>query len=205
MILGFSHVAINTDNVRARISELEKKDFTLIESYVSLPSHPSKTALLNRETKNHDIHLLSGPYNIEVVSHHNGARVANSRYSLQSNHIEVQTNCFESEKLFFQNALGFEEMSPRLLTLSSKFSTLSVSIRLETSSQNLGISYLDDEGVTCMAFLTTNLDQDIEVLIAEGATYITEKFDMVIGKRRFLVAMGRSPSGLIFELLSVLR
>ena len=64
---------------------------------------------------------------------------------------------------------------------------------------------LDYEGCTCLAFHSTNPEDDSKKLIELGASECTGVFNVSLGDKRLLISMLRSPNGNIIELVKYIK
>ena len=54
-----------------------------------------------------------------------------------------------------------------------------------------------------MAFLTNKLQDDLHASLDKGGTDAVGPFEVVVGGKELMVAMFRSPTGIIYELIEI--
>ena len=65
--------------------------------------------------------------------------------------------------------------------------------------------FLDSPGFTCLAFLTNNLEQEVNRLADIGAREITEPFFLSVNNKPLKIVLLRGPSDELIELIQITR
>ena len=130
------------------------------------------------------------------------SEIAITSSSLQ---FELSTfNKFADSRVF--KMLGFSVYSDtgKLCRIDKVVKNRQISIELITN-RTYNLPFLDDIGFTCIAFLTTNIKNDSNKLIALECTTETPIIELIINDRKRLIWFGRLPGGAIIELIQIRR
>ena len=201
MILGFAHVAYSSADPEAAIS-LFNRDID--RRYEGVASHPAKGILLANAAKTHDLILLKGQPTIEVVSHDTGTIAGPETIGLDGSTIVLRVADPGRERAFLKAGFAAREEEDALL-IPGVFPTWQATLKLHRSAQSPAGSPLDIDGFSCVAFYSSDLEQDRKRLLELGGHHQTEIFDVTLNGRRLDILMLRSPNGIIIELVKVAR
>lgn len=205
MILGFAHLTVGAADPAAAVSRWTQAGWTVTERHPDVPSAKEKWRLTARRPELHELIILAGEPAIEIVAHETGSVAAPSRLAFGLEGLGILARDPSGERRFFTEGLGFADLGGERLVFNSQFPQWRVSIAVLPSADAPLDPPLDLEGLTCLAFYSTNPEGDGARLIAAGGREATEPFDVELGERRMTVRMLRSPEGTIIELVKVKR
>ena len=208
MIIGFDHLALSVTDIQLAKKNLETKGFNCVFLAQNVINHPEKQLLLNHYQPSHDIALFTKNVSdlaIEITSHGNISNLSRTAYSYHNNYIQLDTNDLEQEKLFWLNALGFQEKEFNFIEFLSFIPHWSCQIKLNQIAPQILPCTLDGAGYTCMALLTNNLKEDMVKVSQFGAKDITKSFEVSVNNQNLGIVMFRTPTGAICELIQIKR
>ncbi|AIU68111.1 hypothetical protein ABF162_14715 [Vibrio coralliilyticus] len=205
MIVGFSHLIFNTPKVETVINDLKNQGYQIDFSELGLPNHTNKKPLLKFYSEKHDIHLLRHEthYDVEVLNHYSETsevqnRLFNDKDKVVS--IIIPTGKQPSESEFWAN-LGFK-VNDGGVYLKRPVPAWDIEIQFTESSATLVEQKLDLNGFTSIAFITKNL-QACKQLVMESASWISDTFSLEVNGKSLSIALMKSPTGIIIELIEV--
>lgn len=115
-----------------------------------------------------------------------------------------------SAKRFWTNGLGFKETqragtdSLARLSFNSPVPAWSLDLLLvEAPDLSNEISFIDDDGVTCLSFLVRDLGRSLQELAESGAKDLGEPFQVEVGGKVLTIAFARGPWNELVELLEI--
>lgn len=202
MILGFAHLAINTENLLQAEEKWRKYGYRRKAMHINVPNHSSKGAFSRTSPTRHDLMLLdgSGLWPLELTCH-GPARGLNTQITWASDSIQIKLNDLVPLQRFLQNGLGFVPWNEGTLRLKSLLPGWLCQICL-----NVGESepvQLDAAGPTCLAFYSNRIEEDALRLCSLGGTDFSGIFDLVLGQQTMSIALMRAPGGPLLELISL--
>jgi hypothetical protein len=205
MIPGFAHFIYNTANAAKALERWLGGGWSEQFFARSVANPAEKWPLMSKKAAFHDIHLLSGPVAVEVVEHDMGTvdGAARLRFEPGDDMPEIRVRNMEEEAAFFVDALGFTSPASGLLEMNSRFPQWSLKLKVTEDPAAALDPPLDLEGLSCIAFYTTNLENDIARLLDRGGRDKTDTFSFTINDRDLRIAMLRSPEGTIIELIQI--
>ena len=211
MIICLSHIAYNILS-SSSIQEFAINtypDAVRIKEQYNILNWPSKHALCrNPVSKYHDLYLIkvSPSVAIEFTNYQapeqfNCKTIQNVSFSTSSISFTINSHN-KSLDIPVLHFLGFDRHDDLFcrsdLLISKKLITISI---VECTRSNK--SYLDDIGYTCIAFISTNIEDDSQYLLALNCTDHTDIVNMSIGGQNLLIWMARLPGGAIIELIQL--
>ncbi|MGD9807285.1 MAG: VOC family protein [Deferribacterales bacterium] len=201
MIAAVDHIAYEVNDEGALPSFLNGKE-PIFRCHELLNS-PAKKHLLREYSDIHSItYYKDGVAGIPVeVTHHRSAehRTEAEKLKIKEDYIIIETQDAAGELSFFKNINGFSEDAGDSLVYKNRFS--GVGFRLKFINGNSDKMYLDDIGFTCIAFISTDINQDAEELRERGAVDFTEPFVLTVNGKELSILMLRSPGGIPIELI----
>ncbi len=204
MILGIDHLALSVENTDAVANQLEADGFTCAFMEYGVVNSAEKKMLLDHYQPTHDIGVYKpkkGGVSLEITNH---GKIADNDapYLCHGDTIELFTSDIQAEKNFFKKVFRFKELDGHTLKYTSPVPSWSATVKI-TEKLNIKKNMLDSKGHACLAFLTNNLEQDIQAAVTAGAKDITNSFKLFLNGRNLEVAMFRTPTGAICELIQI--
>jgi len=204
MILGVDHLAMSVTDTDAASAEMQASGFQCEFVQRNVRNDVAKNELLTARSEAHDLGVFrpdSGGVAIEITNHRNafGNRRGPFEYGLDA--IRLRSKNVESESDFLK-AIGFADEGNGRLKLPSPVANWRCEIQLIDDPETRAC-FLDDEGYTCLAFLTSNMTAAIDRVAQRGARQITDPFEIDVHRRRLNVSLFRSAEGTIYELIEV--
>lgn len=191
MILGFAHVAIGCvfgDGFSANYD---------------VPSSKKKWPLLQGRPLFHDL-VIGFPSclaPVELVNYETGLLRMPGRIRIQRQRtVEIRARDTESE-LKFLSVLGI--WSGRLVRVGSHVKDWRIDLWVHQDDRSPLNPPLDIEGYAAIAFYSTDVEKDEQLLLDAGGTSSTGKFVLFLNGKYLEVCMLRSPEGTIVELIKV--
>lgn len=206
MILGIDHLALTVSNLAVANNDLIARGFSCVFIEQDIINHPMKKSLLSNFHATHDIGFYRSNkkgISIEIVNHHAIADNA-TNYEYCDDYIELKTNDIEKEKIFWKVVFRFQEAEQNFLRFKSPLPHWSCTIKI-SEAKHQSQSTLDAQGYTCLAFLSNNLEEDIQVAKTNGATDVLAPFRLTVNKQALDVSMFRTPGGAICELIKIVK
>ncbi len=116
------------------------------------------------------------------------------------------TRQLSGEAEFWQQALGWHQQAAApgwaWLKLNSPVANWRCELLL-VASESASPAGLDACGGTCLAMYSTALEQDLHHAQKQGATWLSEPFELSVNQRRLRIALLRTPGQAICELIHV--
>jgi catechol 2,3-dioxygenase-like lactoylglutathione lyase family enzyme len=113
----------------------------------------------------------------------------------------------EKARRFWCEGLGFkwqrETAEMTTLHLAAPVSAWRISLSLVQSPPVLTRPGLDAKGMACLAFVSSNISEDVSRLIDTGADFVTDQFSVSVNSRKMRVAIAADPDGAFIELLQI--
>lgn len=207
MIIGFAHLILSTAATDSAVGQWCAKGWNeqFYDRHVANPAE--KWPLMAGRAEFHDIRLLGGPVNVEMVAHDTGTvgRPARLLFAPGDEMPAMRVRDAAAESAFFVEALGFSAQEGGVLAMTSKFPQWSLRLRLTEDSDAPLDPPLDLEGISCIAFYASSLDRDVSRLQGLGGRAATDPFAITVNDRTFRIVMLRSPEGTIIELIQLER
>jgi len=206
MIIGFSHLIWNSALVERDISKFKELGYELVFDEKELENNYSKKDLLCSYSVEHDIKLLkrSDSHDIEVIDHHSKNMDVQNRlfYSDAMMTILIPSGCF-AEEVDFWCGLGFKE-SGSCLRLSRPVKKWNLDISFVSTEQALVEQKLDLQGFTSIAFIVKDLAL-FKSKLKSKVIWISEIFSLEVNQKKMDILLFKTPSGVIVELIEVLK
>jgi len=205
MIIGFSHLIFNTLQVEEVISDLVNKGYSLDFSEIGLPNHPYKKRLLGDYNETHDIHLLrhKDNYDVEIINHYSSSKTVQDRLHLDGDKIVTVTipNDKRAIETEFWTSLGLK-VNRGGVYLKRPVPAWDIEIQFVESSASLTKQTLDLSGFTSIAFITKNIKRCKE-LVSDKTSWVSETFSLEVNGNSLSIALMKSPTGVIIELIEI--
>ena len=206
MIIGFSHLTWNSAFVERDISKFKELGYESVFDEKELENNYSKKNLLGSFSVKHDIKLLkrSDSYDIEIINHHSKNMDVQNRlfYNDSMMTILIPSGCFAKE-IDFWCWLGFKE-SGNCLRLSRPVKTWNLDISFVSTEQDLVEQKLDLQGFTSIAFIVKDLAL-FKSKLKNKVIWISEIFTLEVNEQKMDILLFKTPSGVIIELIEVLK
>ncbi len=203
MIVGLSHVTINSIDINKMRHKYLDDDWNEIFFARDIYNHPAKKSLLNHYEELHQLCILkkNGRNTVELVQHGSQEFAENNVYRNNwDGSIEIQCCSYESSLAFWCKGMGFVE-DGGFLVYSSPIPEWNSKLKLsETNAKP--ISKLDNIGTSCLAFFSTDIGADISQLKAANAT-ATDIMTLRINNKNLRICMLQAPSSEIVELIEI--
>jgi hypothetical protein len=203
MILGFAHIVFSAPEMESAIEYWLKKGWSLIERHDNVVSSREKWKYTCGDPTEHDIALLQGAPKIEILRHNVGMCKSKSRMKIYDGYISLEVVNIVNEVTFFVDALGFTAENNYELSLARAVRSWNLNIKLFQSCETLEDGMFNLAGLSCLAFMSNNLNEDQERLALNGARDITNIFEVVLGEKGIKVLLCRTPGGNLIELYEV--
>lgn len=168
-----------------------------------VPSSRRKWPLLRGRPLFHDlvIDFPSCLMPIELVNYETGLLRVPGRIRIQRQRtVEIRARDTESE-LKFLSAFGI--WSGKLIRVGSHVKNWRIDLWVHQDDRSPLDPPLDIEGYAAIAFYSTDVEKDEELLLAAGGRMSTGKFGLFLNGRTLEICMLRSPEGTIVELIKV--
>jgi len=203
MIFGLSHLTINTSDIYATESLLKKNKYKKVLFFNAVQNHPSKKKFISSWSEDHKLMLLSSENkpSIELTEYQQKSILKNNQIKINKSVITLKISNIDLFLKIFTNALGFHRAENNLIFLKGLMKKWDCKIKFEPGKSNP--SFLDSIGPSCLAFFSSNLEDDSNKLISFGAQYCTRKFNIFLGDKKIDIILIRLPEGIIIELLNI--
>lgn len=208
MIMGFDHLTLSVVDLDAKIAALQQNGYQ-VRFLQKIVNHTKKQPLLACYQPEHTLALLIPPTKNGIVQeltcHGNRLAQPPGPYRPDPAHpngIILQTTSIEVESQFWSSALGFHARESGVLTLKRPVAAWSCRLTLE-AKETLPYAMLDAQGYPCLALTTSNLESDLERVIQANALEATAPFAVEIHQRLMQIALFRTPSGALCELIQL--
>ena len=201
MIIGLSHITFNCVDFENQLERWVELGWTELFSERDVLNHPVKLPFLNKYEPTHHLRVLERPgYNtIEIVQHGDQIFESNNVYQRVGDGV-VKVNCYKYHDSldFWRDHVEFTEDGDCLFK-SSPFTHWNCRLRLESANEP-PISKLDNTGVSCLAFYTTDISKDTASL-GKKAKSVSEEFDLLVNGKKLRISMIEGPSSEFIELI----
>jgi hypothetical protein len=209
MILGIDHLALNTIDPDSIHLELDHKGYKCVFTENDILNHPEKKPFLHEFRSKHDIALYKhGKDRLAVeVTRHGDKYFNNSEIFLADNvlTVKVPEDKINKEIQFWIEYLKFKEIDAQTYKFTSVFPQWSCELKFEVAGVVKNESKLDDNGYTCLAFITNNINNDLKNIKGYGIGHMTTVFNLTVNKQDLSIALFRTPAGLICEFIQIIR
>lgn len=213
MIVGFDHLARNFNSIEKAKSYIKSNNYEILFQEENIPNHYSKKNELNAYSELHSLFFCK---------HKNGFKLENTIYgnfnSNNSNSFEIDelnprtikmfSNAINKDYKILREILNFKDNDHSQknnhnfkLRLNHPISSLSCSIELQFSKENVSNTKLDSLGYTCLCFLSSSIDKDMYHLKNFGASEISDEHKLVINRKEIIIQFFRFPGGALSELI----
>lgn len=202
MIIGFDHLAMNTNNSLSTIADLESRGYqkSFVEFEIDNPIE--KSIHLTHYQPKHDLGQFKHPHTHLTIEFTNHGAFADqgTPFELNATTIQIKTNkILEDEQILLQS-LKFQKISEREFKLTRPFPQWNCQIEL-IHEASVKRSMLDSKGYSCLAFICNNIENDLIVAEQNGATSLTSIFALSVNQKKLRIAMFRLPGGALIELI----
>ena len=203
MILGFAHLAINTD----KLDELEQfyssKGYVKTSIFNEVKNAPAKKSFCINYQDKHDLILMENNvknFSLELTCH---GKITGKNNQLIFNENNIIARVREPDEFinFFSDGLGFKNLSDNNLTFKSINPSWCCEINVERGDTEN--SRVDAYGPSCLAFYSSNIIDDRKRLIKQGAIDCSDIFNLSLGVKSMDIFMTRSPGGVLVELIQI--
>ena len=204
MIIGFSHLTYNSIEPEKAISALQKKGYIDRFTEIGLENSIEKKPLLNYYSAKHNLHFMThdDAYDIEVVDHMMKKNpVKQNRISYGS---RLQIKCLKSQlksEEAFWLSLGFKKNN-NTLQIYRPIKSWTLSFDLLESTDSLCEQKLDINGITSIAFIVNKMDVFLATI---DFLWASQPFNLQVNNKSLNIILLKSPSGLIIELIEVVK
>ena len=203
MILGVDHLALTTNDLDSTHRSLVSQGFECVFMERDVKNHSAKRLMLHDFQPVHDLALYRAESGvaIEVTRHGATCGPVQAPFDYERDVVTLHTEDVSCEQGFLKAALQFREKEAGLCLESP---VPRWTCRLHLAQRAGGRAYtLDSPGYPCMAFLTNKLQDDLHASLDKGGTDAVGPFEVVVGGKELMVAMFRSPTGIIYELIEI--
>lgn len=206
MIIGFSHLTINSNNPRYNLMEYLQLGYELDFSALNISNSAHKKTLLKTHSPTHDIYYLKHAQlnSIELINHFSDNKDLAERLSLEDKHINISLpSSLLFDEVNFWKELGFKQNNNEL-TLTRLSKAWSVTLKIRESELNDSELQLDSLGATSLAFLVKKLNYytDSPLFIDK---IMTKAFELSVNNKLLNIIFLKSPSGIPVELIEIKR
>lgn len=213
MILGIDHIAQSAIDLRAEISAWEGRGYTCAFISEEVANNGGKEALLETYEPDHDIAYLRSPNGgiaVELTRHGTNFGAVPSPISFEDGGtIAISVADVAREAEFLKEAFRFraeeESEGGATLRLETPVPNWCCTIELARASAANPSYRLDAPGFTCLAFLSSDIEADAAKAEAAGGQERLPVFEISIDAKPLKVTLLRSPNGIIFELIQILK
>jgi hypothetical protein len=207
LILGFAHLTATTANGAETRRHWLARGWT--EKYVAhdVPSAEQKWPLMAGRARSHDLYMLEGRFWVEVVEHDTGAVADHGRivYRETDGRLDILSRDAEREAAFFVEALSFSADRGNSVALRSRFPHWSIALNMIEDETAALDPPLDVEGLSCLAFYSTDVVADAARIARHGGRDAIAPFEIRVRDQTLRILMLRSPEGTVIELIQILK
>ena len=204
MIIGLSHITINSTDIEAARQQYFSNSWAEKLFERDVLNHPAKSIFLNKREELHHLSVLSkqGCNDIELVEHGAEKFAENNIYKItEGGVIEINCSNYDASLAFWRDDIGFREEG-EVLVKASPLPRWGCKIKLIKMDQNPS-SKLDNLGISCLAFYTTDIAEEIETLQSKRPLAISEDIALEINNRNLKINMLKGPSEELIELIEL--
>jgi hypothetical protein len=206
MILGVDHLILSTNDLDKSVQEFESKGYVSRFTERNLLNHPSKSIFLSVKTPVHDIAFLenAGTFAVEAVQHGTTLDSSKGPFWFDGKKLIVESTSLFKEIPFWIHALNFKKINENHLELIGPVAHWNCKVEfIENPNQS---SYLlNGSGFTCLAFVSSNIEGDLEMAKKAGASDVLPPFDITVNEKALRVSLFRSPTNIICEFIQIMR
>ena len=206
MILGIDHIALSVVDTALAKQRLELDNYTCSFIESGIQNDIEKKLLLNHYQPTHDLGFFK-PNDKGLcveITNHGHVSAGHSSFNFDKDSIELICPNLDVEKKFWMHVLKFQEVSDQIMKFTSHIPQWSCMLKL-TENPEITIPTLDSPGYNCLAFLTSNLERDIQTAQQAGAWDIIRLDRFQVNQRNVDIGMFRTPGGAICELIKILQ
>ena len=203
MILGFAHLAINTDNLDELEQFYSSKGYVKSSLFNEVKNAPAKKSFCINYQDKHDLLLMQNNdknFSLELTCH---GKISgkNNQLIFDDNNIIVRVRNPDEFIDFFSQGLGFKNLLTNTLSFKSINPTWCCELNIEKGETEN--SRVDACGPSCLAFYSSNVIDDRKTLIKHGAVDCSDIFNLSFGVKSMDIIMTRSPGGVLVELIQI--
>lgn len=204
MIVGFSHLVVNSGDITKDANLLLEQEYSHVFSETGLENNPVKKPLLTHYSSEHDLHLFCSLHgcNVELINHYSDCRNVQNRIFFQRKVVSLLLSEGEMEmEMRFWELLGLKNAGTTAF-LKRPVPAWNLELNFTEVSHKLVEQKLDLFGVTSIAFIVKNIEKLI--LKLDGITpWMSELFSLTVDGNKLSIAFLKTPSGIIVELIEV--
>ncbi|MBV7298628.1 hypothetical protein [Enterovibrio paralichthyis] len=204
MIIGFSHLIVNSSDVEKDSAHIIEQGYHCSFSEVGLENNASKKQLLTEYSREHDIHLyrVADGYDIELINHHSQCNVVQDRIFYKDKILNiVMPDGSVAEELQFWEQLGFKTTESSAF-LKRPVPSWNVEMCFTEVPDKLVEQKLDISGVTSIAFIVKKIENFV-LKLENIAPWVSELFKLTVDGNELSIVLFKTPSGIIVELIEV--
>jgi len=202
MIIDVDHIAFNSNNSQDDLIS----SYEFIFSREDILNPPEKKAFLRQYLPNHSLFFYKSPGNksvpIEITNHGSIDSSVQSPNAFKGNTLLIPVQNLVSE-IDLLKKIGFIEKDNNELFYSGLLLKCGLSIQLLEMDSKIDY-FLDDIGITCLAFISTNLQFDIEK-IKNNIVLLSDEFTIDAGNKKLNIQICKSKNGFYYEFIKVLK
>jgi hypothetical protein len=201
VILGFAHLAINTDDLVRFEPAWLALGYQRAAFHRTVPNNAAKRLFTDHYQPEHDLMLLQGTglWPLELTCH-GPVRGENRQLAWGPDAIRVEVNEPDRLRKLLVEGVGFREAAHAELSLDSRLPGWSC--RLCLGPGDAPPVRLDAAGPTCLAFYSNRIEEDAHRLLDLGASDYSGIFPLTLAERAMNIALLRAPGGPLLELIS---
>lgn len=209
MILGFAHLTATTANAAEEQHRWLARGWTTSHTFPGVVSAVQKWPLMTGKARLHDLYMMDGDFCVEVIQHDTGAVSGEGRIVYRDGHggeaLGVVARNPDVETGFFVDALTFAASDDGCVVLRSRFPQWSIALAVAEDANAPLDPPLDLDGLSCLAFYSTNVVEDAARIAAHGGRDAIDPFEIRVGRNDLRILMLRSPEGTIIELIQIVK
>lgn len=204
MILGIDHLALSVSSTEKAKNELEKDGFICSFMEYNVENNAAKKKLLRHYQSTHDIGFFrptNGGVPVEITNH---GFIADTfaPYQYLSQYIEIKTSNIQEDIIFWKKVFKFKQ-EDSVLKFNSMVPSWSCAVKFLEDKKSPP-AMLDSKGYSCLAFLTSNIEDDTQLAKETGAFDFITPMSLKVNQRQLKVIMFRTPGGAICELIQIM-
>lgn len=217
MIVGFSHLTEYYSPIQEGCEMWKQIGFSL-KFLEKVENHPEKRPFLRKWVDAHQLAFMQklGDLSVELVDYGSTPKKAPRSYQREkeggqwTSTFQLLTSDVAATQQFWMEGLGLEhierktpELEVQHLRHRGKSLWTAIDLKIYGSKEvDSGFPmYMDDPGINCLSFVTTDMEEDFRNLERQGGTEISGSFQLQLGGKRMNVGLVRSPTKEIVELL----
>lgn len=208
MILGFAHLTATTADAKEARRRWLARGWTESHTVPGVVSAAAKWPLMTGKALLHDLYMMSGDFWVEIIQHDTGAVSGSGRVVYRdgsgADALAILARDPDTEVSFFVDALSFTAGAGGRVCLRSRFPQWSITLSVTADAAAPLDPPLDLDGLSCLAFYSTNVVEDAARIAGCGGRDAIDPFEIAVRDRKLRVLMLRSPEGTIIELIQIL-